>query len=82
MCYVKFKETDQICSLLNFSQAINTKSACNRNNKDMYSCFYGGKKFLSCLMYWEGKNTTEVFLKNPLENGHWSRDERKRVWSK
>ena len=51
MCYVKFKETNQICSLLNFSQAINTKSACNRNNKDMYSCFYGGKKFLSCLMY-------------------------------
>ena len=35
MCYVKFKETNQICSPLKISQSINAESACDRN---MYSC--------------------------------------------
>ena len=44
MCYVKFKETNQICSPLKISQSINAESACDRNNKSMYSCFYESKK--------------------------------------
>ena len=50
VCYVKFKETNQICSPLKISQPINAESACDGNNKSMYSCFYESKKFLSCLM--------------------------------
>ena len=49
MCYVKFKETNQICSPLKISQSINAESACDRNNKGMYSCFYESKKFLDVL---------------------------------
>ena len=51
VCYVKFKETNQIWSPLKISQSINAESACDRNKKNMYSCFYESKKFLSCLMY-------------------------------
>ena len=57
MYYVEFKETNQISSPLKISQSMNAESACGRNNKSMYSCFYESKKFLSCLMYSEGKQT-------------------------
>ena len=79
MCYVKFRETNQICSPLNISQSINTGSVCDRNNKSMYSCFYESKKFLSCLMYWEEKkqdsenvffvNMEKLFMADLLPNG-------------
>ena len=52
---LKFKATNQVCSSLKISQSINPESACDRNKKSMYSCFYESKKFLSCLMYWEVK---------------------------
>ena len=55
MCYIKFKETNQICSPLKINQSINAESVCDGNNKTMYSCFYENKKFLSCLLYWEEK---------------------------
>ena len=55
MFYVKFKETNQICSTLKISQSINAESSCDRNNKSMYSCFCESKKFLSCLMKREEK---------------------------
>ena len=55
MRYVKFKETNQICSPLKISQSINAESACDRNNKSMYRCFYESKSFLSCLMHWKEK---------------------------
>ena len=33
------------------SQSINVEwSTCDRNNKDMYSCFYENKKSLGCSM--------------------------------
>ena len=35
MRYVKFKETNQICSPLKISQSIIAESACDRNNKSM-----------------------------------------------
>ena len=41
---MKFKETNQICSPLKISQSINAESACDRNNKSMYRCFYESKK--------------------------------------
>ena len=40
MCYVKFKETNQMWSPLKINQSINTESSCGRNNKSMNSCFY------------------------------------------
>ena len=48
---VYFANNDQIYSPLKVSQSINAESACDRNNKSMYSCFYESKKFLCCLMY-------------------------------
>ena len=64
MCYVKFKETNQICSPLKINQSINAESSCDRNNKSMYSCFYKSKKFLSCLIKKEEKteNSENVFF--------------------
>ena len=79
MRYVKFKETNQICSSLKISQSINAESAFDRNNKSMYRCFYESKKFLSCLMYWEEKkqdsenvffvNMEKLFMADLLPNG-------------
>ena len=43
--------SNQIYSPLKNSQSINAESACDRNNKSMYSCFYESKKFLICFMY-------------------------------
>ena len=66
MYYVKLKEANQICTDLTITQSINAESACDRNNKSMYSCFHESKKFLSCLMYWEEKNRRYwkcIFLK-------------------
>ena len=40
---------------MKISQSINTKCAYDRNKKSMYSWFYEGKRFLSRLMYSEGK---------------------------
>ena len=38
-------------SHLNINQSINVEqSKCDRNNKDMYSCFYESKKFFGCSM--------------------------------
>ena len=55
MRYVKFKETNQICSPLKISQSINAESSCDRNNKSMYSSFHESNKFLGCLMQSEEK---------------------------
>ena len=52
---MKFKEADHICSPLKINQSINAETACDRNNKSVYSCFYESQKFLSCLMYREEK---------------------------
>ena len=52
----EIEEANQICSPLKISQSINPESACDRNNKSMYSCFYERKKFRNWLMYWEERN--------------------------
>ena len=52
----EFKETNQICSPLKISQSMNAESACDGNNKSMYSCFYESKKLLSCLIIERKKN--------------------------
>ena len=69
MCYVKFKETNQIGSPLKISQAINAESKiCDWNNK--CSCIYEGKRILGCLMYREEKKTEDgenLFLEDLVE---------------
>ena len=75
MCYVKFKETNQICSLLKISQSINAESSCDSNNKSMYSCFYESNNsrewkcfFLSyCKKFFV--NTEILFMADLLPNG-------------
>ena len=48
-CYVKFKQNNQIASTLKINQSLNVESkTCDRNNKDMYSCFYESKKLRVC----------------------------------
>ena len=44
-----------LCEIQRNQSNFNAGSAGDSNNKSMYSCFYKSKKFLSCLMYWEGK---------------------------
>ena len=48
MCYVIQRNQSNLLTFKN-CQSINAESACDRNNKSMYSCFYESKKFLRCL---------------------------------
>ena len=48
MCYVIQRNQSNLLTFKN-CQSINAESACDRNNKSMYSCFYESKKLLRCL---------------------------------
>ena len=58
MCYVKFKETNQICSPLKISQSIDAERACDKNNKAWIVAFM---KTRNPLIVWciEGKKTED-----------------------
>ena len=49
-CYVKFKQTNQICSTLKLANQSTLNGIRDRSKKDIYSCFYESKKFPGCLM--------------------------------
>ena len=57
------KKPIKTCSPLKISQSINAESTCDGNNKSMYSCFYGSKKFLDVLRGKKQKIVKMYFFK-------------------
>ena len=79
---MKFKETNQICSPLKISRSINAESACDRNNKGMYSYFYESivtrkeivwkRRNFFCLCYVLTLTSAQSFRKGTKSSGNFN----------